>query len=433
MVVSQENSLPSWFLSWAIQILSLVSFVVLIPLIKDNYSAATYDLWIFINTIIVFGIVFETSLIGPVTRILSYLYRGNEIFDAEGTKLISSCTFNQAASSLLFFYFAIAGLASLTVVILAKVFGSHFEPSQLLMAKMFSLVAFFQVLASISKGMMIARMKIAQQRLLQLIIYSIRLGVAALVVSMSLPFMLVIGIFVLSAICELFLYTRYSSFKFETPPTSDILFIVMENFRKTLPLKLSVTLTNFSTSLIIGLTSLTNLSVYILTFRVFYMIGSIANVPLTLSLPSIYREVIRSSTQYPLNWLNYYAVTIALYCVGSAVFVTAIFYFPKDLGPDLSVYFLDDFKSVLLMLLFCLLECNRVVFVQLCEASNRVQYTAFYVLAALVSITAQICYARLSTEPSLFDFLLIQFIIASVMVFWLHPMRFFDITRQGQK
>lgn len=430
MVVTKENSLPSWFLSWAIQVLSLVSFVVLIPLIKENYTAATYDLWIFINTIIVFGIVFETSLIGPVTRILSYLYSGNEIFDAEGTKLSSSCTFNQAASSLLFFYLAIAGLASLTVVILAKVFGSHFDPSHLLMAKMFSLVAFFQVLASISKGMMIARMNIAQQRLLQLIIYSIRLGLAALAASMSVPFILVIGIFVLSAVCELFLYTRYSSFKFETPSNSDILFIVMANFRKTLPLKLSVTLTNFSTSLVLGLTSLTNLSVYILTFRIFYMIGSIANVPLTLSLPSIYREVIKSSTLYPINWLNYYVVTIALYCVGSVIFVTSIFYFPKNFGLDMSVYFLDDLKIVMLMFLFCLLECNRVVFVQLCEASNRVQYTMLYVLAALVSITAQICYAQFSNEPFFFDFLLIQFIVALVMVFWVHPMRFFDVVRQ---
>ena len=429
MVVSEENTLPSWFLSWAIQILSLVSFIILIPIINDNYIAATYDLWIFINTILVFGIVFEVSLIGPVTRILSYLHSGNKVFDANGTKVRLSCTFNQAVSSLLFFYFAIAILALLTVVILAQVFGSHFDSNHSLMAKIFSLVAFFQVLASISKSVMIATMKIAHQRLLQLLIYTTRLVVAVTAASMSLPFMFIIGVFVVSAVCELFLYTRYSNFKFETPTNSEVLFIVISNFRKTLPLKLSVTLTNFSTSLVIGLTSLTNLSMYILTFRVFYMIGSIANVPLTLSLPSIYREVTRSSALYPSNWLNYYIVTIALYSIGSAVFMISIFYFPKNLGLDLSIYFLNDFKTIFLIALFCLLECNRVVFVQLCEASNRVQYSALYVLASLVSITAQICFAQLSNEPSLFDFILIQFIIAVTMIFWLHPLRFFNIIR----
>ena len=383
------------FISWINSIFGLLGFLFIVPIASAHLSGTQFTLWLFANSVIAVGILFESSVSVVFTRTLTSIIERRSLADKyrSETENIKLAEF-VCASFVLYVTVALlggvisysAGLSSINSLVQVGLASIEAKLSLLSIAA----IVFTGVILSFGRSVLIADKKLRLQRYIMLITTVGKLVVSAAIFAkfekVDLALISIAFVNLIEAFTIVKLSWSLQKLVFIARPKLYALGEFSSPFLKTLIIRIGGYLTMYSSSLIVVRYLPNEADAYLLSFRLVQAAASVSLIPVSISLSALTRMRARvNAGSVPTGAF----VDSALQIIGISVSCMFFLSLGLLLFGSLILEFATNGKSLLgkeqlaYMCWIFLLESHHVAHAMVYETQNRVPFLGISIISGL--------------------------------------------------
>ena len=382
--------------SWANSILGLLGFLLVVPIASNHLSDPQFTLWLFANSIIAVGILFESAVSVVFTRTLTaYIERRsisrNDCFQAANDKVAVFI------STSLILYLVVGLIGGLTAY-LAGVYSidglisiglDPAEAHQTLLA--LGAIACSSILLSFGRSVLIANQQMRVQRSSMLITTIGKLLVSVTIFSVIPRVDYAMAAITLVNVLEILFLTvlswKVQRLALRSRPNLRVMDEFAVPFVKTFLIRIGGYLAMYSSSVIIVRYAPTNADAYLLSFRLVQAAASVSMIPVSISLPALTRLRVRiEADQQPVSAFVDAALRIIAFGLSCMLFMLLglLLLGPWMLEIATSDKTLLEPAALAYLCLIFFLESHHVAHSMVYETQNRVPFLAISIVSGVV-------------------------------------------------
>lgn len=374
-------------MSWLNSILGLLGFILVLPVAAKALNEPQFTLWLFGNSVIAIGILFETSVSVVFTRMLTgyleqrSLVRGTSGFQAAKTRVMGFLSTALALYlSVSVIGGAIAWLAGrFSIDGLVQIGLDASEASRSLLA--LGAIAGSSILLAYARSVLIAIQRMRTQRIIMLFSTIGKLLINVSVFASLHRVDLAMAMIALLNVAETILVVGLSWSVQHLALKARPRFIYVDEFfvpfLKTFVIRVGGYLTMYSSAFIIVRYAPQSADSYLLAFRLVQAATSVSLIPVSISMPALTRLRTRiKAGQQPLSGFANTALRLIFFSVTSLLFLlcSLLLFGPWIVDVATSDKTLLGTGALAYLCFIFLLEGHHVAHAMVYETQNRIPY-----------------------------------------------------------
>lgn len=378
--------------------LGLLGFLLVLPIASAYLSKPQFTLWLLGNSILAFGIVFETSVSVVFTRILTTYLERKSLTQATDLKAGNDRAAGFICSSLVLYVVVglIGGLASYLAgtVSLNALIANGLDPTEAhrtLLA--LGAIACSSILLSFGRSVLIADQQMRIQRVAMLITTVAKLIVSTAVFATLARVDLAMAAIALLNVVEWVLVTslswRVQRLALKTRPSLRMMDEFAVPFMKTFLIRIGGYLTMYSSSIIVVRYAPADADAFLLSFRLVQAAAAVSMIPVSISLPALtrLRARIEESQQSPSAFTEdaLRVIVLGVSCMFLMLLVLLLVG-PKMLEMTNSGQTLLGTAALAYLCLIFLLESHHVAHAMVYETQNRVPFLGISIVSGVAML-----------------------------------------------